>query len=397
MMTSQSPLFGAMHHRQEEPPSRGHGARRLGFLLAMQAFHLYPLSDLVHRHYPVTLLVPILLLETVFAALWLYVDWLALATTREFAAIRPWLIAMLVLGIGLAAVLGGQYKGLLIYASIACAVALPLRATLPAITVMALIEALVSLHNRQYLGTPPGGAFAEFATGVCLAFFLGLMMWFYRRTMMLISELRQARLELAGLAVTEERLRFARDLHDLLGHSLSIISLKSQLARRLAEPDTPVAVEINDIESVARQALAEVREAVTGYRQRTLTEELSAMRGTLTAAGIEVSLSVQGPPLATELDQLLAWVVREGGTNVLRHSRASGCVFRLRRTGDATVCLDIEDNGVGALPDGERYGPGNGLAGLAERVTAAGGRLDCGPAPGRGFRLSARLPATVAG
>jgi two-component system sensor histidine kinase DesK len=390
-MTEQTPIFGAMGRR----PGAITGFRRArwaGFLVLMLAFHLYPISDLVHRHLPAGTVALILVLEAGAAVLWVRTMWLALATTVPFRVIRPWLAAVAGSNVAFALVLGGQYKGMLIYLSIACAVALPLRWTLPALFACAAVGLVAEFRNSRYLVVAPGDRLNEIVTALCLVFFLGLMMWFYRRVMMLVLELRVARAELAGLAVTEERLRFARDLHDLLGHSLTTIALKSQVARRLATPDSPVAREVGDIESVAQQALAEVREAVTGYRGRSLADELDAARSTLTAAGITVSVRLDGTPLPERLDALLGWVVREGTTNVLRHSRARSCEFRLHRD-PTTVWLDVCDDGVG--PGGGT--PGNGLAGLAERVAGAGGSLDSGPAPDRGFRLAARLPLTVGG
>ncbi|HEX9338115.1 MAG TPA: sensor histidine kinase [Pseudonocardiaceae bacterium] len=389
-MNEPTPIFGAMSRRQG-PPSRPRKVRWLGFLVAMEAFHTYPLSDLVHRHLNWPALVVILLVETVFALLWLRTMWLALATPAGFAVIRPWLVSVAVLGVGMTMVLGGQYKGLLIYVSIACAVSLPLRWVLPALFACAGLELIAEFRNVRYLGLAPGGRLNEMVEGLAFTYFLGLMMWFYRRAMMLVTELRQARVELARLAVTEERLRFARDLHDLLGHSLTTIALKSQLARRLAEPGSAVAGEVADIEAVTQQALGEVRDAVTGYRSRSLAEQLDSARATLSAAGIAVTVRLDSLPLPAELDTLLGWVVREGTTNVLRHSKASACEFRLFRDDDA-VSLAVDDNGVGAAAHAE----GNGLAGLAERLSGVGGRLDSGPAPVRGFRLSARIPLVVA-
>jgi two-component system sensor histidine kinase DesK len=391
-MNESTPLFGAMARR----PGTLTGARKARwavFLVAMLAFNMYPVSDLVHRSYGLRAVVLILVAEAVFAVLWVRTMWLAMATTAEFPVIRPWLVSVVLLGVVLPMVLGGQYKGLLIYVSIACAVALPLRATLPALLVCGGLDAIAEFRNPQYLGLSYGGRLNEIVTGVCMTFFLGLMLWFYRRVMMLITELRAARAELARLAVTEERLRFARDLHDLLGHSLTTIALKGQVARRLAEPGTPVAAEVGDIESVAQQALAEVREAVTGYRGRSLADELDAARSTLTAAGVRVSVLLAGTPLPTKLDALLGWVVREGTTNVLRHSRATSCEFRLARD-DTSVSLHVRDDGVGPQADTAH---GNGLAGLAERLAGAGGGLACGPAPVQGFRLAATLPLTPEG
>ena len=385
-MNQPTPTLGAMS-RHHGPPSRVRKARWLGFLVAMESFHTYQLSDLVHRHLAWPALVVVLFFETVFALLWLRTNWLGMATTAPWSQRRPWLAATSVLGVTMALVLGGQYKGFLIYLSIACAVTVPLRWVLPSLVACTGVSLIAEFRNIQYLGLAPGARFDEVATGLCLTFFLGLMMWFYRRSMMVVVELRQARVDLARLAVTEERLRFARDLHDLLGHSLSTIALKAQLARRLADPDSPVASEVADIEAVTRQALGEVREAVTGYRSRTLAEELDAARATLSAAGIDVTIRLDNVPLPGELDTLLAWVVREGATNVLRHSKASACEFHLSRTTDA-VSLAVADNGVGT----DSHTTGNGLAGLAERVSGAGGHFTSGPAPVRGFRLSARLP-----
>lgn len=406
-MNEQTPVFGAMGRRSG--PLRGFRKTRWAvFLLAMQSFHAYPISDLVHRPYPTATMGLVLACEAVFAVLWARTMWLSLATTAPFRRIRWWLAGTVGIGVVLALVLGGNYKGLMIYASIACAVALPLRWTLPAVFGCTLVELTAEFRNMEYLAVPRSDRPNDIATGLALTFFLGLMMWFYRRVMMLVIELREARADLARLAVTEERLRFARDLHDLLGHSLTAIALKSQVARRLAEPHSPVAKEVGDIESVAQQALTEVREAVTGYRARSLADELDTARTTLTDAGIRVEISLDGTPLPAQLDTVLGWVVREGATNVLRHSHAASCQFRLRRD-DTNVSLVVRDDGIG-VPNDENelehnsFAPhdttgsntpvtrGNGLAGLAERVAGAGGELDSGPAPERGFRLAARLP-----
>ncbi len=208
-----------------------------------------------------------------------------------------------------------------------------------------------------------------------------------------IQELRAAREEIARLAVSEERLRFARDLHDLLGHSLSLIVLKSELAGRLAEaaPDRAVA-EIRDVEGVARAALREVREAVAGYRQPSLADELGGAREMLGAAGIAywVDAAPGGLPAAPEA--VLAWAVREGVTNVIRHSRATQCVIRLTRD-DEGAGVEVADDGQGAAADAS---PGSGLRGLVERVAAQGGDFAAGPEPAGGYRLRVRLPLGLA-
>jgi len=189
-------------------------------------------------------------------------------------------------------------------------------------------------------------------------------------------------------AADEERLRLARDLHDLLGNSLSLITIKSQLARRLLAPaDSPAAVEVADIERVARQSLQDVRHAVDGYRQPTLTSALAGARAALDAAGIDSTVEVAAEPLPTAVDATLAWAVREGITNVIRHSQAAACSIRLtRESGEAS--LEITDNG----PLGGATAAGNGLRGLQERAAARGGRAAAGPLPGGGFRVFVSVP-----
>src|SRR3954469_470474 len=144
------------------------------------------------------------------------------------------------------------------------------------------------------------------------------------------NELRAARAELAELAVAEERLRFARDLHDLLGQSLSLIALKAQLAGRLL-PDRPeeASKHITDLQDVSREALREVREAVAGYRTPTLAQELAGARIAREAAGIEARLDNPAVTLPPDVEAVLAWTVREGATNVIRHSGARRATIRI--------------------------------------------------------------------
>lgn len=176
-----------------------------------------------------------------------------------------------------------------------------------------------------------------------------------------VRELRAAREELARRAVEKERLRFSRDLHDLLGHTLSVIVVKSEAARRLAPGDLDAALaQITDIESVGRQALTEIREAVTGYREGSLPTELDRARSALTAAGVEPSVSQSGPPVAPETAALLGWVVREAVTNVVRHSAATHCTITVTGTQDR-VRLTVTDDGRGA--DQGAVGDGLGAGG----------------------------------
>jgi two-component system, NarL family, sensor histidine kinase DesK len=197
--------------------------------------------------------------------------------------------------------------------------------------------------------------------------------------------LADARAEQARLAAENERFRIARDLHDLLGHSLTAITVKAGLARRLGETDPARALkEIAEVEALARRSLADVRAAISNYREVTLAGELINGRELLRAAGIAADL-----PRALEVvnpveQELFGWVVREGLTNVVRHAHASSCVVRLSATS-----VEIVDNGIGGSNPA-----GNGLSGLRERVAAAGGSVDAGPLDTGGWRLAVTLAPT---
>jgi two-component system sensor histidine kinase DesK len=195
----------------------------------------------------------------------------------------------------------------------------------------------------------------------------------------------------------------ARDLHDLLGHNLSLITLKSELAGRLIETAPARAVaEIQEVERVARQTLREVREAVAGYRQPALHSELDGARQLLDAAGIACTLehTIEALPPAT--DAVLAWAVREAVTNVVRHSHARRCNIRVTGA-DGMVQAEVINDGYrdsGQEGEGVRRRTGSGLTGLAERVTAHGGHLEAGPLLAEGtqsFRLWVEVPTRISG
>ena len=237
-----------------------------------------------------------------------------------------------------------------------------------------------------------------------------------------LSRLRRTRAELARAAVAEERLRIARDLHDLLGHSLSLITLKAELAGRVIRTDPDrAATEISELESVARQSLADVRGAVAGFRQPDLAGELVAARQLLDAAGIAAEItSAEIAGLPRELDSALAWAVREGATNVVRHSSATQVSITVS-VGQTQAVAEIRDNGqpapasnrplptsaaapaeLTAGPDGRvalaRPRPvfaGSGLAGLTERVRSLGGEIAAGAAGGHGFLLRVAVPLSA--
>jgi two-component system sensor histidine kinase DesK len=250
-------------------------------------------------------------------------------------------------------------------------------------------------------GSGSGVGFGASAVGI------GLLLVLMRDLRMRNQELLEARAELALSAVAAERERFARDLHDLLGHSLSVIAIKAELAGRLLKLDPErAAAEVADVEGVARESLREVRQAVSGYRQPTLDKELEGARVALSAAGIQAEVERAPVTLDPEVEAVLAWAVREGATNVIRHSQATHCHVRVRASlNDAAV--EVVDDGLGpaclrgaASGTGEagevREHIGNGITGLTERAERLRGRIEAGGLPeGQGFRLAVSIPVST--
>ncbi len=224
---------------------------------------------------------------------------------------------------------------------------------------------------------------------------LGLDMIGVARMGSAIRELQIARRELARLAVIEERERLSRDLHDLLGQTLSMITLKSELAGCLIKEDPErCAQELVEIECVSRKTLREVREAVAGYRQPTLSSELEGARQLLSAAGIDAQIESIKEVLPPAFDAAFAWTVREGVTNVIRHSRARQCRIHVTKKNGTVVAEVLNDGGQREQVESTAR-PGLGLAGLRERVSALGGRMEAGPLTLSGkehFRVCVELP-----
>ena len=203
--------------------------------------------------------------------------------------------------------------------------------------------------------------------------------------------LARARAELARLSAENERSRIARDLHDLLGHSLTTITVKAGLAHRVGAVDPERALrEIAEVETLARRSLGDVRAAVANYREVTLTGELATGRELLRAAGITAELPSAVDVVEPAHQELFGWVVREGLTNVVRHAHAGSVAVRL-----SASSVEILDDGIGPTGDigpmGDAGAPGNGLTGLRERAAALGGVIDAGPRQPGGWRLRVSL------
>jgi two-component system, NarL family, sensor histidine kinase DesK len=203
-----------------------------------------------------------------------------------------------------------------------------------------------------------------------------------RRAMQRGVELAATRKDMAELAVQEERNRFARDLHDILGHSLTVITVKAELAGRLiAEYPDRAATEVADVEHLARAALADVRAAVAGYREISLAGELVSARAALLAADIKADLPTAVDEVPEQARELFAWAVREGVTNVVRHSGATHCTVRI-----TAHQVEVVDDGKGLTAASGTSG--HGLVGLRERASKAGARLQVGTTADGGFRLA---------
>jgi two-component system, NarL family, sensor histidine kinase DesK len=216
---------------------------------------------------------------------------------------------------------------------------------------------------------------------------VSLAMWAFFGIIRTNHALDEARAEVATLAAEGERNRIARDLHDLLGHSLTTITVKAGLAKRLAEHDPARAArEIGEVEELARRSLTDVRAAVSNYRIVTLAGELATAQELLRVTGVDALVLTPTDIVDPDLQELFGWVVREGTTNVVRHARATRCTIALSRRS-----IEIVDDGLGSCNAANEQS-GTGIVGLRERVAAVGGTVEAGPAPGGGWRVAVNVP-----
>ena len=360
------------------------GGRLLGPLLGL-VFLIYPIRAVLASDPTPARVFFALGGAALFAGVFLWLMWMqdplwsASVEPSEVHKRRATIAFLAGLAISLNLVLGDEWRVLFFHVNVAAGIMLLTRDAYVAIAGLAATTlALGFAYGMAWLALPTTA--------------IGLWATAFVRQVATVAELRSAREELARLAVSEERLRFARDLHDLLGHSLSLITLKSELAGRLlpAAPEK-AATEVQDIEGVARQALREVREAVAGYRRPSLDEELAGAREMLEAAGIACRIENRAGVLPNAVDAALAWAVREGTTNVIRHSQAKHCLIVLAREGEE-IYTEITDDGRG-YQETNGEDSGSGLSGLTERVATFAGGVEAVSLPDGGFRLRVGLPA----
>ena len=302
----------------------------------------------------------------------------AQARTRSWRARLLWM-ALVVLALVFSLVYGSAWLWLFIGVAAIAGVLLPMRTAFAAVAILMFFPVFIIVGTTGGIG---GIMQVDWRWPIALLLLvrgLGLDMIGMARMGSAIGELHATRRELARLQVEEERLRLACDLHDLLGQTLSMITLKSELARHLVteEPDR-CAQELSEIERVARKSLREVREAVAGSRQPTLSGELEGARQLLSAAGIDSQIVPLKEALPPMLDTALAWTVREAVTNVIRHSRARQCLIELTLK-NGIVGAGVLSDGSARVQVESTTRPGLGLAGLRERVSALGGHMEAGP------------------
>ncbi|MEO7350623.1 MAG: sensor histidine kinase [Marmoricola sp.] len=240
-----------------------------------------------------------------------------------------------------------------VYLCVLCAMTLPRYWALPSAVVVALVFYLAGFMVPEW--SPDAGLLLSMLAATVAVW--GIQQMLIRNTQLVASEKENQR-----LAVSEERNRFARDLHDILGHSLTVITVKAELAKKLMDVDPERArAEIDDLEWLSRDALADVRRAVEGYRELTLPGEITRARTALAAAEIKADLPNSVDDVPSNKRELFAWTIREGVTNVIRHSNATRCTVVLNPD-----CVEIRDDGVGP----SHGSVGQGLTGLRERARA---------------------------
>lgn len=353
------------------------------FSLAFLAFLAYPVGALLSGGAPTGKVLAGLIGMAAFVACYVRVMWQAVPVPYNNQT--PYtLAATFVVGAALIAVLGfGWLTAFAFYGNALLVFSGRRRWRLAGLSAVTGGYVLIGLAISSDVGSVLGAAASVLAVG-------GVQVAFARQIEDGI-QLRQARAELARLAVAEERLRISRDLHDVLGQRLAAVALKSELATRLLRehPDR-AETEMIEVGKIAREALDEVRATVSGYRDVSLATEVHTAVAILGAAGVETTVSGVPVGLPRGVEEVAAWVVREATTNVIRHARASRCRVAIGRVAGA-LTVEIGDDGVASSGEAP-VKSGNGLTGLTERVVANGGSLSIG-AVNCWFTVRATVPA----
>jgi two-component system, NarL family, sensor histidine kinase DesK len=357
------------------------GRWRLGWLFG--SVWLVYLSDTVRTAWQVDHLLPrvVGLLSVLLFAVLYVSSWLLVRRLRRAGREVSWRLQLLVIGGGalltlLAALTAGETAlAMTVFLTVLCMFMLPSRLAVATVAGLLVID---ETAPRVVPGWTPVDQLGFQVAVTALA------MWGVLQLVIRNQQLATAQAEIAQFAVARERDRFARDLHDVLGHSLTVIAVKAELAGRLVALDPSRAEqEIVQVQQLAREALVDVRSAVAGYRETSLAGELVAARAALDAAGIDAELPGAVEHVPGERRELFGWAVREGVTNVVRHSRATRCRIQVRP--EAVV---VSDDGTGPPEGGVSGGvTGHGLTGLRERADAVGAVLRVGQSDLGGFSM----------
>jgi two-component system sensor histidine kinase DesK len=381
LLSTLAPRWRIIRHGLAERETRGWlagpGPRRWrGGALISLVWIVIAGIDLYNVYPDIGARIVITLLLALYAAAFLLIPPLNWMVPQRFRLVLP--TALWALSFTLVPFLGWQISSLWTYVGVAAAMSM--------VSVRTVIGYVVVLAATSLSFGIADHASAEnlFIVPTIIAS-ISFMMAAFAKQIQSRIQLVATQQELARVAVEQERNRVARDMHDILGHSLTVITVKAELAGRLMETDPRrAAKEIAEVEELARGALADVRSTVAGYRGISVVSELANARSALEAAGIRAELPGSVDDIPSGYRELFGWALREGITNVVRHSQATSCAVRL-----GPSFVEVIDDGRG--PAESTSSSGTGLAGLRERVQDAGGSLAIGRATGGGFLLRVSL------
>jgi len=352
------------------PKNRDHGLAPFAWLIFLAFFYVQPIAE--HASWRSLLLTNAELV--LFLALYFGIFWVRPPLTYLL------LLGMAAMGLGLGTTNTGASVFIIFTASF---IPWVFERAKSAVIALGVLAVAIVIHALIY---HPANGFS--VTSLVVALGVGLSNTHFAVRNRADHKLRLAHEEIEHLAKVAERERIARDLHDVLGHTLTLISVKSTLASKLLDKDLAKAKsEIADIEKVSREALGEIRNTLRGYSSYKLSEELQRAQSALESAGVAVNKESGEVPLTAAQESVAALIMREAVTNVVRHAQARHCSLRVARN-NGTCVLEIQDDGCGGFTS-----EGNGLRGMRERVEALGGTLKCKTSAGT--KLSFEFPLTA--